>query len=291
MLTLLGRAGFTAVILLALVGLSSAVNRIADTVAFLRNPARQAAFANQSIALKNSNATDTTNGGKSGTAGPSSEKAVPDVTALPNAKSRAARSAEQQGPPRGFNDRYYAIPYWTLAHCVCGILFMVLGPMQFVAASRNRFPRFHRWCGRIFMVASLVGVFSALAFVPLLPVFGSLSTQVGVVVISAFFLVALVKGYTSVRHYQYAIHREWMIRAFAIGLGISTFRVLIPLLMVPPIRANFPEAWDTVVWLGFVINITAAEVWINLTRAPAVRPAAARVSPASLAIPASAEPI
>lgn len=131
------------------------------------------------------------------------------------------------------------------------------------------FRQFHRWCGRVFFVASLVGVGSALVFLPLLPVFGSLSTRVGLVVASSFFLLALFKGYTSVRRGQYAIHREWMIRAFAIGLGISTFRVLIPLLMIPPIRASFPEAWDTVVWLGFVINVTAAETWINLTRQPA----------------------
>lgn len=131
------------------------------------------------------------------------------------------------------------------------------------------FRQFHRWCGRVFFVASLVGVGSALVFLPLLPVFGSLSTRVGLVVASSFFLLALFKGYTSVRRGQYAIHREWMIRAFAIGLGISTFRVLIPLLMIPPIRASFPEAWDTVVWLGFTINGTAAETWINLTRQPA----------------------
>ena len=57
-----------------------------------------------------------------------------------------------------------------------------------------------------------------------------------------------------------------IIRCFAIGLGISTFRLLIPLLMLPPIEASFSEAWETVAWLGFVINLGAAEVWINLTR-------------------------
>jgi uncharacterized membrane protein len=272
MITILGRLGFTAVILLALVGLSSAINRIADTLAALNDRKGGSGLANSTEVAYT----------------------APTMREIPAESAKVGhdadgeanptrRSAGQQSPPAGFEARYHAIPYWTLAHCVSGVLFMVLGPMQFIAASRNRFPRFHRWCGRLFFAASLVAVVSALVFLPLLPVFGSLSTRVGVVVASAFFLLALCKGYSSVRRRQYALHREWMIRAFAIGLGISTFRVLIPVLMFPPIRASFPEAWDTVVWLGFVINVAAAETWINLTRPPAPIRSAARAPLAALA--------
>jgi uncharacterized membrane protein len=268
MITILGRLGFTAVILLSLVGLSSAFKRISVTVASLNDPTRRSGAGNS-----------TTSADATATANELSEE-TDDAN---RQTSRTRRSTGQQGPPAGFEGRYYASPYWTLAHCVSGVLFMVLGPVQFIAASRNRFPQFHRWCGRFFFAASLVAVVSALVFLPQLPVFGSLSTQVGVVVASAFFLLALFKGYTSIRRHQYALHREWMIRAFAIGLGISTFRVLIPLLMIPPIRASFPEAWDTVVWLGFVINVTAAETWINLTRQPAPARSAALVPAAVLA--------
>jgi uncharacterized membrane protein len=167
---------------------------------------------------------------------------------------------------RGFNDRYYANPYLTLAHVTTGFLFMTLGPLQFVPAIRNRWMGFHRWCGRVFLLASLVGLVTAVAFVPLLPVWGSFSTRVGVIVASTLFAISLVQGYRNILRRNIAKHREWMIRLFAIGLGISTFRVLIPLLMLPPIAVSFNEAWDTVVWLGFVINIGVAEWWINLTR-------------------------
>lgn len=182
--------------------------------------------------------------------------------------SNPAYTAPQDLEPPGanFTPRYNAHPYWTLAHVAAGILFMTLGPVQFVAAVRNRWLTFHRWSGRVFLVAALVGVVTALVFVPVLPVFGSLSTQVGVVFASSIFLVCLAQGYRTARRRDFVAHREWMIRTFAIGLGISTFRVLIPFLMMPPIRASFPEAWDTVVWLGFSINAVAAEVWINLTR-------------------------
>lgn len=165
-----------------------------------------------------------------------------------------------------FEERYYAVPYLTLAHIVPGFLFMALGPIQFMPSVRNRWLRFHRWCGRIWMLASLVAGVSALLFVTRLPVFGALSTKVGVVVASTLFLVCLVQAYRAIRRRDIAQHREWMIRTFALGLGISSFRLFIPLLMMPPIGASFVEAWDTVTWLAFVVHAVAAEVWINLTR-------------------------
>lgn len=173
-----------------------------------------------------------------------------------------------ESPPdaQGFEARYFAHPYLSITHSLAGLAFMVLGPIQFLPAVRNRFLRFHRWSGRIWMIAAVVGVVTALIFVARLPVFGDLSTNTAIVFASGLFLVGLVQGYRTIRRREIARHREWMIRCFAIGLGISTFRVLIPFLMMPPIGATFPQAWETVAWLGFVINVVAAEIWINLTR-------------------------
>ncbi len=187
----------------------------------------------------------------------------------------------------GFQGRYYAHPYLTLVHVVSGFLFMTIGPLQFVAAIRNRWLGVHRWCGRVFLLASLVGVVSAVVLVPVLPVFGSFSTTIGVLFFSALFMVSLAQGYRHIRRREIAEHREWMIRLFAIGLGISTIRVLTPFLMVPPLGASFVEAWDTMIWLGFSINILVAEVWINLTRR---RPEAGGPAPAVKINPAVRRP-
>src|SRR5947207_503723 len=47
----------------------------------------------------------------------------------------------------------------TLVHILPGILFMVLGPLQFIRRLRSRYPGLHRWNGRIFLSSSaLVGV-------------------------------------------------------------------------------------------------------------------------------------
>jgi uncharacterized membrane protein len=225
MVKLVGRIGFTLVILLALIGIASVVGRFIGILRFLADP--------------------------------------------------SVTDAQAGDPAAGFNQRYYAHPYLTLLHIVPGFLFMTLGPLQFMPSIRKRWLSFHRWCGRVYLVASLVGVLSALVFVPRLPVFGSFTVKVAVLFAATLFLISLGKGYLHIRRFEIAQHREWMIRGFAIGLGISTFRVLLPVLMV--FGASFTEAWDTVVWLGFAINLVLAEMWINLTR-----PASDRVIPAAV---------
>ena len=47
----------------------------------------------------------------------------------------------------------------TLAHILPAMLFMVLGPLQFIRSLRSKYPQIHRWSGRIFLTASaIVGV-------------------------------------------------------------------------------------------------------------------------------------
>src|SRR5215467_11105397 len=42
----------------------------------------------------------------------------------------------------------------VLTHILPAMLFMVLGPLQFVRGLRSRYPQVHRWSGRIFLTAS-----------------------------------------------------------------------------------------------------------------------------------------
>jgi hypothetical protein len=60
-------------------------------------------------------------------------------------------------------------------------------------------------------------------------------------------------------------HREWIMRAFAIGLGVGTQRILIFIFM-PFQLAPFDQIFGPLLWLGIAINLLVAETWINVTR-------------------------
>jgi hypothetical protein len=56
-----------------------------------------------------------------------------------------------------------------------------------------------------------------------------------------------------------------MIRTLAIALGVATQRVFIFIFMFTS-GYSFDEIFGPALWLGFSINLLAAEIWINLSR-------------------------
>src|SRR5207237_2263168 len=45
-------------------------------------------------------------------------------------------------------------------------------------------------------------------------------------VFGTMFMVCAAKAYYHIRRKEILLHREWMIRAFAVGLGVSTVRIV-----------------------------------------------------------------
>ena len=130
-----------------------------------------------------------------------------------------------------YNPGFLEYPTIVALHVILGGLYLVLAPLQFVRRIRSRHLGYHRWAGRVLVSIGLVvgttGVFMGLV----IPIAG----WIGRGYISFFgvlFLVALVKSFVHIRAGRVALHREWMIRAFAIGLAVVTQRLIfIPALL------------------------------------------------------------
>jgi uncharacterized membrane protein len=174
------------------------------------------------------------------------------------------------GPPTSdpIDVGYVRYPLLTMFHVVPGVLFMVLGPLQFVRRIRARHPRFHRWSGRMFVAAGLVIGVTGLVMGVVIALGGANET-VATVFFAAIFLFALGNAVRHIRRGAVAQHREWMLRAFAVGLAVATTR---------PIIAGFfaltdlspREFFGIAFWLGFTSHLIAAEIWIHHTR-PTIR--------------------
>ena len=157
----------------------------------------------------------------------------------------------------------------TLTHILPAMLFMVLGPLQFVRSSRSKYPGFHRWSGRIFLAASaVVGVTGlTLAFGKTI---GGLDEKAAIALFGTFFLIALAKALWHALRREFAQHREWMIRGYAIGLAVATIRPIMGTFFAAAVlRGHRPdphEFFGTAFWIGFTLQMIAAEIWINYTR-------------------------
>jgi len=167
-------------------------------------------------------------------------------------------------------DALLQYPLWGVAHFLPGLMFMLLVPVQLWAGFRTRHRVVHRWSGRVLVAVGIFLGLSGVAFPFFMPerVFSER------VVMSAFFLLFLFflsKAFIAARRRDFARHREWMIRWFAIGLGVTTQRVLLPIFIavvgVTDVR-SFWEIFVTATWLAAAIQVLIAEWWLHTTRQP-----------------------
>jgi uncharacterized membrane protein len=163
-----------------------------------------------------------------------------------------------------FGRWFAAYPVLTFLHIIPGAVILTLAPFQFSSGIRRRHIRFHRWSGRVVLLAALAAVLSALLLGAISP-FGGLTAASAVAVFGVFFLVALLRAFLAIRRGDVARHREWMIRMLSICLGIATIRI-IGLLLVLTTRARPLEVIGLSFWLGWGLTFGAAELWVRYTR-------------------------
>jgi uncharacterized membrane protein len=166
------------------------------------------------------------------------------------------------------DDLFARYPALTLIHILPGLLFLALGPLQFNAGWRRRHPRWHRISGRIFVISGLVIGLTALVMSLAMPAIGGINQAVATTLFAGLFLFELGRAWWHIRRREIAPHREWMIRAFAIGLAVATIRPIIGFFFATsPLSGLAPgQFFGPAFWLGFGLHLIVAEVWIRRTR-------------------------
>lgn len=180
---------------------------------------------------------------------------------------------------RALDDIFARYPVLTLVHILPGLFFVLLGPLQFSRTFGSRHWQWHRCIGRVFMVSGLIIGLSALVMSFAMPAIGGINQATCTILFSGFFLLALGKAFWHIRRGQVALHREWMIRAFSIGLAVATIRPIIGIFFATSrfsgLRAH--EFFGTGFWIGFVLHLVATEVWIHRTRPQPATPSRGKV--------------
>ena len=167
------------------------------------------------------------------------------------------------------DDLFARHPILTLVHIVPGMLFMILGPLQFSSTIRARHLQWHRLSGRVFVTCGLVIGISALVMSFGMPAIGGVNQAAATTLFGTFFLFALCKAFWHIRRHEVALHREWMIRAFSIGIAVAAIRPIIGVFFATsPLTGLTPrEFFGIAFWIGFVLHLIAAEAWIHTTPA------------------------
>jgi len=165
------------------------------------------------------------------------------------------------------DDLFARYPILTLVHVAPGLLFMMLGPLQFSSTIRARHLRWHRWSGRIFVICGAIIGISALVMSFGMPAIGGFNQAAATILFATFFLFALCKAFWHIRRRETTLHREWMIRAFSVGLAVATIRPIIGMFFATSRFSGLTpyEFFGIGFWIGFVLHLMAAEAWIHAT--------------------------
>jgi len=174
----------------------------------------------------------------------------------------------KNGPPQlvDLDALFVAKASLTLAHIVPALALMLLVPFQFSRRFRTRHLKAHRWIGRVAVVLGLIVGVSGLAL--LKDPVGGWAEVTAILFFDALFLVALTKAYVYARKREIAQHREWVIRAMSVALGVATVRPIMgAFFATAPLTGMTPHQFFGIAfWIGLTLTSVAGEAWIRHTR-------------------------
>lgn len=164
---------------------------------------------------------------------------------------------------------------FLVGHIFTAAVALVLGPLQFMPKVRAR-KRLHRVIGRSYLLAGVLP--SAAAAIPVAVWSGRPVTQFGLITAAVLWLITGGLAYRAARRRDFAAHRAWMMRNYALTFLAVTSRLLTPLLLLAQVplggvepgsvgerAASMIPLGQT---LGWVINLIVVELLIRRTGRP-----------------------
>jgi hypothetical protein len=169
-------------------------------------------------------------------------------------------------PPEypGFDAGFSKHKVLTLVHIIPGTFFMISGPLLFIKKLRLRHFNVYKRIRILFFISAYVTGITALGISYTVSIGGANETAAATL-FAIFFIYSLTKALMNISKGRFELYREWVLRAFAIGLAIATVRPIVGLFFA--LSSLSPhEFFGIAFWIGFTIHLIIAEAWIRHTR-------------------------
>ena len=159
--------------------------------------------------------------------------------------------------------RYWDYKWALIGHISCGLLALILGPFQFWKAFRNKYLTVHRWSGRIYLTAILIGTISSTSLAWTSAIQVNFAWAFGLQGLAFAWITTASMAYISVRRKHIQQHKEWMIRSYVVTFAFVTFRWLNELTIVKNLMPEFVERGPTVIWFCWTIPLLITEIVLS----------------------------
>lgn len=146
------------------------------------------------------------------------------------------------------------------AHVFGSAVALLLGPLQFWPAFRRHRPRLHRLVGQLYLGIG-VGLGGIAGLILATRAQGGLAGQLGFACLALAWLYTAVHALGEAQARNFAEHRRWMVRNFALTFAAVTLRIWMPLGFALD-RWPFDVVYPVVAWLCWVPNLLFAQWWL-----------------------------
>ncbi|MBT2733514.1 DUF2306 domain-containing protein [Bacillus sp. ISL-7] len=145
-------------------------------------------------------------------------------------------------------------------HISLALISLITGPLGVMKAIRVKSSSFHRWNGRIYVLAILFNFLPGV-YVSFFATGGWLST-LGFLLLNTLWLGTTILGYLYVKGGKMILHIHWMIRSFFLSFANMTIYIIVAITH-DLMNFSYGNSYTAAVWLCWMINLLFAEFVIK----------------------------
>jgi hypothetical protein len=164
--------------------------------------------------------------------------------------------------PSGILANGFANPFLVL-HVAGGVSALVLMPLQFVGPIRRAAPWFHRFIGRLSVLACVIG--APAGFMLALGTTAGPVAGAGFASLACLWALFIWLGWRAAIARRFDAHRAWMLRAYAMVAAAITLRLMLPASAM--LGFDFVASYRAIAWLAWITNLALVELYIRRKRA------------------------
>ena len=169
-----------------------------------------------------------------------------------------------------YDAKSYGAEYWPtyasilLTHITFGLIALLIGPFQFIATFRKKYPQAHRTMGKIYLVSiALAGSASLyLSIGKIIMAEKDIVFGTGLLGLALAWLLTSSMAYWAIRCRNFVQHREWMVRSFVVTCGFTSFRLIFRLL-VDQLHVDPAMAGNTMAWACWAFPLLVTEGFLQ----------------------------
>jgi uncharacterized membrane protein len=110
-------------------------------------------------------------------------------------------------------------------HFLAGGIILILGCLQLLPSIRRHVPRLHRISGRVYVLACLTTSIGGLIFIAARGTIGGAMMDLGFGLYGALMFICAIQTVRYARANEFARHRAWALRLFALAVGSWLYRM------------------------------------------------------------------